>query len=84
MIQVIKREGRREAFTPEKIVVSALKTGAFPDIARSVAHDVERTAQDGIATKDIRAKVLSMLKARNPEWERNWTVYDIAVKKRAS
>ncbi|HPD75002.1 MAG TPA: ATP cone domain-containing protein [Methanoregulaceae archaeon] len=84
MVQVIKRDGRREAFTPEKIVVSALKTGASPEIARSVAHDVERAAQDGITTKDFRSTVLSMLKTKNPEWERNWIVYDLAVKKRAA
>lgn len=84
MVQVIKRDGRREAFTPEKIVVSALKTGASPDVARSVAQDVERSARDGITTKDIRNKVLSALKAKNPDWERNWIVYDTAVKKRGA
>ena len=84
MIQVTKRDGRKEAFTSEKIVVSALKTGASPDVARNVAKDVEKTAKDGIATKDIRNKVLSALKAKNPEWERNWIVYDTAVKKRAA
>jgi len=84
MVQVIKRDGRKEALIPEKIMVSAVKTGASPDLARSIARDVERDAKDGITTRDIKTRVLATLKAKNPEWERNWVVYDIVVKKRAS
>jgi transcriptional repressor NrdR len=82
MVMVIKRDGRKEAFIPEKIVVSAAKTGASPDIARAIAHDIGTGAKDGITTRDIRKKVLQELKAENPEWERNWLVFDTAVKKR--
>jgi hypothetical protein len=34
MIKVTKRDGRVEEFIPEKIVVSAVKTGAPVDLAR--------------------------------------------------
>jgi hypothetical protein len=79
-----KRDGRKELFVPEKIVVSAIKSGAPPDVARTIAQDIEKMAKEGITTEEIKIKVLSMLKSRNPEWERNWQVYDTAVKKRSS
>jgi len=82
MVMVIKRDGRKEAFISEKIVASAAKTGASPDIARAIAQDIGTGAKDGITTRDIRKKVLQELKAKNPEWERNWMVFDTAVKKR--
>lgn len=84
MVLVKKRDGRKEPFIAEKIVVSALKTGAPADYAREIAQDVERSAKDGIATREIKGRVLGMLKAKNPEWERNWAVYDSAVKKRSA
>jgi transcriptional regulator NrdR family protein len=79
---VKKADGRKELFVVEKIVVSAIKTGAPPEYARTVAHEIEKTAKDGITTKEIKAKVLSQLKAKNPDWEKHWRIYDEAVKKR--
>jgi transcriptional repressor NrdR len=84
MLMVKKRDGRKEPFVPEKIVVSAIKSGAPPDIARAITGDIERLAKEGITTQEIKIKVLAGLKSKNPEWERNWLVYDIAVKKRSS
>jgi transcriptional repressor NrdR len=83
MVLVKKRDGRKEEFIPEKIVVSLIKTGAPAGSAREIAQDIERGARDGITTLEIRTKSLSMLKAKDPEWERNWIVYDVAVKKRS-
>lgn len=79
---VKKRNGRKEPFVPEKIIVSALKSGSSPEYSRSIAQDIEKNSKDGVTTQEIRTKVLSMLKSKNPEWERNWIVYDTAVKKR--
>ena len=84
MILIKKRDGRKEPFIPEKIIVSAIKSGSSPDYARTIAQDIERSTKDGAMTQEIKVKVLSMLKSKNPEWERNWMVYDTAVKKRAS
>lgn len=81
-VLVKKRDGRKEEFVPEKIVVSIIKTGAPADYARTIARDIEKSARDGMTTTEIRTKALGMLRAKNPEWERNWTVYDSAVKKR--
>ncbi len=68
----------------EKIVVSAVKSGAPPEYAREIARDVERSAGEGVSTGEIRQQVLEKLRTRNPEWERNWLVYDEAVKKRGA
>ena len=84
MVLIKKRDGRKESFIPEKIIVSAIKSGSPPDFARTIAQDIERSTKDGATTQEIQTKVLSMLKSKNPEWERNWMVYDTAVKKRAS
>jgi len=83
MIMIKKRDGRKELFVPEKIVVSAIKSGATPDIARLIGRDIEGTIKEGMTTLEIKAKVLAGLKSKNPEWERNWLVYDTAVKKRS-
>ena len=78
----MKRDGRKEPFVSEKIVVSAIKTGAPPDVARTIAKGIEQNVKDGVSTKELKGKVLGMLKAKNPEWEKNWQIFDSAVKKR--
>jgi transcriptional repressor NrdR len=40
-IVVIKRDGSKEEFIPEKIVVSCLKAGATLEVARKIAKIVE-------------------------------------------
>jgi len=42
-VYVIKRDGSKEEFAPEKIVVSCLKAGAPLDVARRIAKIVEGT-----------------------------------------
>ncbi len=83
MITVKKRDGRKEPFAAEKIVVSAIKSGAPLEVARTIAYGIEQGATDSISTREIKNRVLVMLKAKNPEWERNWMVFDTAVKKRS-
>ncbi len=82
MVDVVKRDGRREPFVPEKITVSAVKAGAPPEEARRIAKAVERVARDGISTDEIRRRVLEQLRDQNRTWEQNWIIYDQAVKKR--
>jgi transcriptional regulator NrdR family protein len=40
--KVIKKDGETEPFIKEKIVVSAVKTGAHVDIARDIADKIEK------------------------------------------
>ncbi len=86
MIAVIKRDGEREEFSHEKIVVSCMKAGAPLDVARKIARIVEcDLLSRGVAevtTKDLMGSVLSLLRRENEEWYQNWIVFDRAVKKR--
>ncbi len=63
--------------------MSAIKSGAKPEDARSMAREVESKVSNGIQTQEIRTKMLAMLRQKNPALEKNWLVYDQAVKKRA-
>lgn len=72
MMMVMKADGRREEFIPEKIIVSAIKTGATPDYARKIAQDIGMNTKETVSTREIKGKVLVMLKSKNPEWEKNW------------
>ena len=47
MIMIKKRDGRKEPFIPEKIVVSAMKCGAPPDIARTIARGYRTNGKRG-------------------------------------
>ncbi len=82
MVYVKKRGGRDELFLADKIMVSAVKSGALPDEARQIAREIERGAGWGLTTREIRIEVLKRLRARNPELEHNWMVYERSVKKR--
>jgi transcriptional repressor NrdR len=78
---VVKRDGRREEFIKEKIVTSAVKTGASVDLARKVADKIEKQPKDEIRTSEIRKSVLDELKLHNPDWPKRWLDYDKAVKR---
>ncbi len=82
MVKVTKRDRRSEDFVYEKIVVSCVKAGAPVETARDIAKIVEGKIHDNIPTKDIKKLVLEALREKNPEWEKNWLIYDKAVKKR--
>ncbi len=82
MVYVKKRGGREEVFLADKIMVSAVKSGAPPDDARQIAREIECVAGWGLMTREIRVEVLRRLRARNPELEYNWMIYERNVKKR--
>ncbi len=78
---VIKRDGRKEPFIKEKIVVSAIKTGAHVTIAREIAEKIEKQSEEIIPTSWIRQFVLKELKQHNPEWPKRWYSYDKNIKR---
>lgn len=85
-VTVVKRDGRKEPFVPEKLVVSVLKAGAPPEVARKIALIVtakilERGAKE-ISAKELTKMLLELLRKENEEWYRNWIVFDRAVKRR--
>uniref|UniRef100_A0A7C5XP94 ATPase n=2 Tax=Ignisphaera aggregans TaxID=334771 RepID=A0A7C5XP94_9CREN len=85
-ITVIKRDGSKEEFIPEKIVVSCLKAGASSEAARKIAKIIEgRLLEQNISqisAKDLTRMILELLKKENEEWYRNWIVFDRAIKRR--
>jgi transcriptional regulator NrdR family protein len=85
-IFVVKRDGSREEFAPEKIVVSCLKAGATLEASRKIAKIVEAKLLESNATevsaKELTRMVLELLSKENEEWYRNWIIFDRAVKRR--
>jgi transcriptional repressor NrdR len=79
--KVIKKDGRKEDFIQEKIVVSALKTGASIDVARIIADNIQKETNKEISTSKIRESVLHELHKHNPEWSKRWISYDKSVKR---
>jgi transcriptional regulator NrdR family protein len=79
--RVIKKDGRKEDFIQEKIVVSALKTGASADVARTIADKIQKETNKEISTTKIRESVLHELHKHNPEWSKRWISYDKGVKR---
>ncbi len=85
-MKVIKRDGSREEFAVEKVVVSCMKTGAPLDVARKIGKIVEGRLLDKgveeVSAKELTKMILELLKRENEEWYRNWIVFDRAVKRR--
>lgn len=85
MVKIVKRDGKKEEFIPEKIVVSSLKAGATPEVAREIAKKLETqiVKMNEMSSTELRKMILDMLADKNPEWKENWLIYDRAVKKRS-
>ena len=66
---VIKKNGKKEPFIKEKIVISAVKAGAPVKI------------EESIKTKWVRKKILDELEYHNPEWPKRWLNFDKNVKR---
>ena len=84
-IVVIKRDGSREEFIPEKIVVSCLEAGATVEVARKIAKIVEAKLLEQnvkeVTAKELTRMILELLKKENEEWYRNWIIFDRAIKR---
>ena len=78
---VIKKDGRKEPFIKEKIVVSAVKSGAPIDIARDIARKIEKHPEETIKTAWVRTRVVHELQVHNPEWPKRFASYDKNVKR---
>jgi ATP cone domain. len=86
MVFVIKRNGSKEEFSIEKIVVSCLKAGATLEKARKIAYIIQGRIYEKdlneISAKELTKQILELLKRENEEWYKNWLLYDKAVKRR--
>jgi len=78
---VIKRDGKKESFIKEKIVVSTVKTGASLEVARGIADKIEKHPKEEVKTSEIRKSVLDELTLHNPDLPKRWLSYDKSVKR---
>jgi len=78
---VIKKNGKKEPFIKEKIIVSAVKAGAPVEIARKIADKIEGHSEESIKTIWVRKKVLDELEYHNPDWPKRWLSFDKNVKR---
>lgn len=85
-VTVVKRDGRREPFIYEKIVVSCLKAGATVEVSRRIATTIlAKLIAEGkseVTARELTKMILELLRRENEEWYRNWIVFDQAVKRR--
>ena len=83
-VVVVKRDGRREPFIYEKVVVSVLKAGADVENARKIALRVlcQLSSRSEVDARTLTRIILGELKAINQEWYRNWIIFDRVVKRR--
>jgi len=78
---VIKKNGKKEPFIKEKIIVSAVKAGAPVEIARKIADKIEKHPEESIRTLWVQKKVLDELEYHNPDWPKRWINFDKNVKR---
>ena len=85
-VKVVKRNGSKEEFAVEKVVVSCMKAGAPIDVARKIGKIIEGRLLDKgveeVSARDLTRMILELLRKENEEWYRNWIVFDRAVKRR--
>jgi hypothetical protein len=81
LMQVRKRDDTLEAFMPEKVVVSIVKSGAPYEDARSIARSLSDRPDKILETVAIRDFVHSQLKSRGHESSiDSWITYEMESK----
>lgn len=81
LMQVRKRNETLEAFMPEKVVVSILKSGAPYKDARSIAESLSKQSRDTMSSSEIRDFVHSQLRSRGHDSSvDSWIRYESEMK----
>jgi len=81
-MKVMKRDGSTEVFMSEKIVVSAVKSGAPYETARDIASSLSKRTESTMKSTEIRKHVLSELRTRKAASAADaWEAYDRKHKK---
>ncbi|MGQ4912748.1 MAG: ATP cone domain-containing protein [Candidatus Thorarchaeota archaeon] len=82
-MQVRKRDNSLEAFMPEKVVVSIVKSGAPYEVARSIADSLSSRSDAEMTSSSIREYVHSELKSRGHTASvDHWTKYETEKRSR--
>lgn len=80
-MQVRKHDGTLEAFMPEKVVVSIVKSGAPYEDARSIAEALSSRSEATMESSEIREFVHSQLQSKGHEASvESWLEYDAEMK----
>ena len=83
-MEVRKRDGSTEIFMPEKVVVSAVKSGASYEVAKEIAGTLSSRTEDTMASSEIREYVLTELRSRGASSAADsWESYDRERKERS-
>lgn len=82
-MEIKKRDGSTEQFMPEKVVVSAVKSGAPYQTAREIAASLSSRTESVMKSSDVRTYVLSELRSRGAAKSADsWESYDRKHKKK--
>ena len=80
-MQVRKQDDTLEAFMPEKVVVSIVKSGAPYKDARSIAASLSSRSDNEMSSSEIRDFVHSQLNSRGHKSSlKNWSEYEREMK----
>lgn len=83
-MEVKKRDGSTEVFLAEKVVVSAVKSGASPEVAREIASSLSSRTEKTMESSEIREYVLTELRSKGAASAADsWESYDRERKKRS-
>ena len=76
-MNITKRDGSTEVFMPEKVVVSAVKSGAPYETARDIASSLSKRSESTMKSSEIREYVLTELRSRKAASAADaWEAYD--------
>ena len=82
-MQIKKRDGSLEPYMPEKVVVSAVKSGAPVQTARDIAASLSTRTEPVMKSTDVRTHVLSELRSKGAAKSADtWEAYDRKHKKK--
>ena len=80
-MQVRKQDNTTEAFMPEKVVVSIVKSGAPYKDARSIADSLSKRSEKEMSSSEIRDYVHRELKSKvHTSSVKNWAKYESEMK----
>ncbi|MFX1265851.1 MAG: ATP cone domain-containing protein [Promethearchaeota archaeon] len=83
-MDIKKRDGSTEVFMPEKVVVSAVKSGASYEVAKEIASSLTSRTEETMASSEIREYVLTELRSRGASSAADsWESYDRERKERS-
>lgn len=77
LMEIKKRDGSTEIYMPEKVVVSAVKSGAPYEISREIASSLSERSEATMKSSEIREHVLTELRSKGATSAADsWEAYD--------